>query len=73
MVNLKELEKAIRRAWKEDTCYPPWRGAWSEENPAWGHCAVTSLVVQDYFRGDIVYCKHEAHFWNMLPRGESWI
>lgn len=52
---------------------------WTTENPLWGHCAVVSLLAQDYFGGSLVrgslkdnkkYSHLKSHFWNCLPEGE---
>lgn len=66
---MERLKEILRESWNMETCYPPERKNWSKENPAWGQCVVTALIVQDYFGGDIVYCKHLKHFWNRLPDG----
>ena len=41
----------IERAWGPETAY---RGDWREDNPAWGQCAVTALLVQEIMGGEIV-------------------
>ncbi len=55
------------------------REGWTFENPLWGHCAVASLLAQDYFGGSLVrgslegnekYTHLRSHFWNRLPEGE---
>lgn len=52
---------------------------WTPANPLWGHCAVVSLMAQDYFGGVLVrgslegiskYAYLRSHFWNRLPEGE---
>lgn len=30
---------------------------WNSDNPLFGHCKVASLVLQDYFGGELVLCK----------------
>jgi hypothetical protein len=47
-----DLYRAISRIWSEDTASPA--NAWSPSNPAQNHCSITSLVVQDYFGGEIL-------------------
>lgn len=69
MRNIILLKQAIRKAWSKETCYPPDRDKWTPENPAFGQCAVTALVVQDFFGGVILYCRHFHHYWNRLPDG----
>ena len=69
-MNKDTFQETIRKAWSKETCCPPWAVAWSPENPAWGQCLATALVVNDFFRGDLLYCKHEDHFWNRTPSGK---
>ena len=72
MVNLTELKKAIEVSWSAETSFVP--DEWSEDNPARGQCAVTALIVQDYFGGKIRKCDvvggADSHFFNELPNGE---
>lgn len=70
-MKLEDLEKALEKSWSKETCYPELRDEWSPDNPALGQCAVTSLVVQDYFGGKLLYCKHQHHYWNKISSGEE--
>jgi hypothetical protein len=27
------------------------------------------LIIQDYLKGEILYCRHVRHYWNRLPEG----
>jgi len=61
-----ELAKAIAKCWGRETSDDPL--GWSCDNPARGQCAVTSLIVQDFFGGDLL-CAHinlTPHYWNLL-------
>jgi hypothetical protein len=43
--------------------------SWTENNPARGQCGVTSLVIQDYFGGDILKTRlpnGQLHFYNRI-------
>ena len=53
LVSEEGLEKALKVSWCRDTSSDP--DNWSLEKPAWGQCAVTSLIVNDYLGGDIVW------------------
>ena len=71
---LGELESAIRAAWSRETSDDP--DEWSEENPARGQCAVTSLLVRELLGGEILVAnvvlggrRLERHAWNRLPSG----
>jgi hypothetical protein len=76
--NLLDLDTALRACWAADTCSPSdiTRIAWSPDNPAWGHCDITALIVHDLFGGDLVLGDvHQDgdpqgyHWWNRLPSG----
>ncbi|WP_344396147.1 YunG family protein [Streptomyces vastus] len=76
--NLLDLDKALRSGWAADTCSPDdlARAEWQPGNPAWGHCDITALIVNDVFGGDLVVgevyldgAQHGFHWWNRLPSG----
>ncbi|MFI0723130.1 hypothetical protein [Streptomyces sp. NPDC021224] len=76
--SLLDLDRALRASWAADTCSPDdvAREAWSPDNPAWGHCDISALLVHDFFGGDLVVGEvHLAgepqghHWWNELPSG----
>lgn len=63
MPNIKELSYALLHSWGEDTA----KGGWNEDIPALNQCAITALVVQDYFGGELKRCKlndGDSHYWN---------
>jgi hypothetical protein len=64
---IKKLEEAIKKSWDGKTCYPPLAGKWTIKNPSLGQCAVTALIVQDLFGGELMHCTHKNHYWNLLP------
>jgi hypothetical protein len=71
---LIQLEQAIRQSWGPDTVDPD--DGWSADNPARGHCDVTSLVVHDLVGGELMASdvfldgdRIMAHMWNRLPSG----
>ena len=50
----------------------------TQANPLWGHCAVASLVAQDYLGGSLMrgslkeverYAYLRSHYWNQLVDG----
>lgn len=61
----------IRDAWCRETSVDP--DGWSPENPAWGQCAVTALVVQSLLGGDIYRCavmyQSGSHYFNVSHEG----
>lgn len=66
-----DLYRSISRVWSGNTSSPT--DAWSQSNPAQNHCSITSLVVQDYFGGEILTTKTSGgtHFYNLID-GKKW-
>ena len=66
-----DLYRSISRVWSGDTSSPA--EVWSQSNPAQNHCSITSLVVQDYFGGEILTTKTSGgtHFYNLID-GKKW-
>ncbi|GAA0941330.1 YunG family protein [Actinocorallia libanotica] len=77
--SLLEIDQALRTSWAADTCSPDdaERAPWTTENPAWGHCDITALVVHDLLGGELmvgdVYSAgglpQGYHWWNRLGSG----
>ena len=70
MTLIDRLERILEKSWGADTATGD--GAWSPENPSLNQCAVTALVVQDFFGGDLLRCPMDdgdSHYWNRLPCG----
>jgi hypothetical protein len=65
------LCSALTAGWSRETSSDPSR--WSAENAAWGQCAVTALVVQDYLGGSMLRGEvgSASHYWNVLPSGDT--
>lgn len=77
-MNIQKLERLLRKCWSRKTSADPDR--WTFKNPAWGQCAVTALVVQDFFGGELMRASLEnvegfqfmgSHYWNRLPSGKE--
>ena len=72
--NYSRLKQALENSWNKDTAYEPLKDKWAVENKSLGQCAVTVLVVNKYFGGEIYKADIEgedySHFWNVLPNGE---
>lgn len=70
---LHQLTAALRASWRADTAFDA--SDWNETNVARGQCVVSSLVVQDYFGGELIRYEisegplHETHYMNQLPDG----
>lgn len=59
----------IREAWCRETAHPSYQKDWSEDNPSYGQCCVTALVMQEIIGGDIYECTmgRRKHFYNVTP------
>lgn len=72
-ISIELLNQALERAWNPATGADPEH--WSPDNSAWGQCAVTALVVQDYFGGELLRVQASGlgfnwgHYFNRLPSG----
>jgi hypothetical protein len=68
---IRGLGKMLQTAWSRETSADPEH--WSPQNPAWGQCAVTALIIQDYMGGELLRCeiRGTSHYWNRLPSGEE--
>jgi hypothetical protein len=66
-----ELYRKLKEVWSAETSSPP--ASWSTDNPAKNHCSVTSLIVNDYFGGEIVSTRTVGgtHFYNIID-GTRW-
>lgn len=68
--SLQDISKALHAPWSADTAYDP--KDWSEDNKARGQCVVSSLIMQDYFGGELIRYEinkaslHETHYANIL-------
>lgn len=59
----------LRKAWCAATAHPSYQKDWSEDNPSYGQCCVTALVMQEIIGGDIYECTmgRKKHFYNVAP------
>ncbi|KAI4452197.1 hypothetical protein C823_006779 [Eubacterium plexicaudatum ASF492] len=69
-MNLKVLTRALYESWGKDTAYKDDKDKWTEANRGAGQCAITAMIVYDYFGGEIYrgYSKKDClyHYWNMI-------
>jgi hypothetical protein len=70
-VTRSDLETALETAWSRETSADA--ANWSEANRAWGQCAVTALIVQDYLGGTLRRGEVGpiSHYWNLTPSGDE--
>lgn len=62
-LNFRNLSFALLNSWGADTA----SGDWREDIPSLNQCAVTALVVQDFFGGSLLRSALDgggSHYWN---------
>lgn len=52
-LNINHLEQILEKCWSKETSLDSEN--WIPENPAWGQCAITACIVNDYFGGKVVW------------------
>jgi len=74
-MTIDELEKILKKSWSKETSYFP--DGWSETNPVWGQCAVSALIVNNHFGGEIVWAeavlpdgRKISHYFNLIDGRE---
>lgn len=67
-MELKELKEALFECYSKDLCYKKVQENWTLNNKCFGMCAITSLLVQDYFCGDIckIHVNGISHYFNLV-------
>lgn len=67
-MNVKKLKENLLECYSKDLCYPKVQNEWNENNKCFGMCAITSLIVNDYFGGDIckIYVDEISHYFNLI-------
>lgn len=68
-IDLIRLQSALRLSWGADTVVDWERDKWTKVLPSFGQCAVTALVVQDFFGGKLVKDPENDHYWNIFDDG----
>lgn len=67
-MNIKNIQKVLLECYSKDLCYPKVQRDWNENNRCFGMCAITSLIINDYFGGDIckIYVDGIIHYFNLI-------
>lgn len=76
MIHESSLELALKNSWTRESSSDPEN--WTPDNSAWGQCAVTALIVNDYLNGEIVWAnailpdgKEISHYFNKVNDSEK--
>ena len=67
-MNIENIQKILLECYSKDLCYPKVQDDWDDNNKCFGMCAITSLIINDYFSGDIckIYVDEISHYFNLI-------
>ena len=67
-MSIEQLNKLLNYCWSYETCSPGLKDVWNSENPSIGQCAITALIVNDFFGGKIMRCMSNSgsHYYNLI-------
>ena len=59
-MDLKYLQELLYKCYTKELCFPKVSQNWSEDNKCYGMCAITALILNDYF---LIYLYIFLIFW----------
>lgn len=67
-MDINVLENQLFKCYSSDLCYPKVASNWNENNKYYGMCAITSLIVSDYYGGQIckIHVDNVSHYFNII-------
>ena len=67
-MNIENIQNVLLECYSKDLCYPKVQNEWNNENKYFGMCAITSLIINDYFGGDIckIHVDEISHYFNLI-------
>ena len=69
-MKMERLLEALNASWSKETAYRTDQKDWSPEQKEIGQCAVTAMIVFDYFGGQIIRGTSKKynllHYWNEI-------
>lgn len=67
-MELEKLTQALNDSYTKELCYFKVRNSWKQENKWLGMCAITALIVNDYYQGEIckIHVGEKAHYFNRV-------
>ena len=67
-MEIGELKHILFNCYCQNTCSPGLKNEWSIDNPSLGQCAISTLIVNDYFGGKIMRCMTSSgsHYYNLI-------
>lgn len=66
---LNDLYAVLRECWCKETAYPSCQAEWVSNDPTYGQCAITAMLVYDMFGGTIHRIRVDGggtHYFNQI-------
>lgn len=66
-MELRQLQNLLLECYSRDLCYPKISENWNVNNKYYGMCAITALIVDDYFDTEFgkIYVDGISHYFNI--------
>ena len=60
--------KILKQSWSKETAYPSCQKYWVKEDPSFGQCAITAMLVNTMFGGSIhrIRLDDGTHYFNKI-------
>ena len=67
-MSIETIKDILLECYSKDLCYSKVQGEWDVNNKCFGMCAITALIINDYFGGDIckIYVDGISHYFNLI-------
>lgn len=67
-MNIEKVKKILLECYSKDLCYHKVQEDWHVSNKCFGMCAITTLVINDYFGGNIckIHVDGISHYYNLI-------
>lgn len=67
-MNIENVRALLLECYSKDLCDPKFQDNWNEKNKCFDMDAITSLIINDYFNGDIgkIYVNEISHYFNLI-------
>lgn len=67
-MNIENIKELLLECYLKYLCYSRVQDDWNDNNKCFGMCVITSLIINDYFGGDIckIYVGRVSHYFNLI-------
>ena len=62
----EELKKFLLNIYSKETAHKNYKKKWNKDNPTYGQCVPTVLLVQEIFGGEIYKLEEDFHYYNLI-------